>query len=100
MGRFAIWFCLALTAGCLAPDSGTEQPGTTDVVREEVRQGKARGALTENAVEGYSEAPMLAARVLAGELPPVEQRLPERWRWMARFPRRVDFFVYDRRSDA
>ena len=33
-------------------------------------------AVTGNAMGSYGEAPMLAARVAAGELPPVEERLP------------------------
>ena len=33
--------------------------------------------LTGRKIERYSEAPMLAAMVAAGELPPVEERLPE-----------------------
>ena len=32
--------------------------------------------LTGRKIERYSEAPMLAAMVAAGELPPVEERLP------------------------
>ena len=34
-------------------------------------------AIVPSFAEGYSEAPMLKARVDAGELPPVEERLPE-----------------------
>ena len=32
---------------------------------------------SELGIENYSESPLLAKRVAAGELPPVEQRLPE-----------------------
>jgi peptide/nickel transport system substrate-binding protein len=32
---------------------------------------------TGNQITQFSESPMLAARVRAGELPPVEERLPE-----------------------
>ncbi|MCY4482851.1 MAG: hypothetical protein OXC12_08255, partial [Spirochaetaceae bacterium] len=41
----------------------------------ESESGASAGAVT--AVSGtFSEAPMLAARVAAGELPPVEERIP------------------------
>ncbi|TET09348.1 hypothetical protein E3J84_05210, partial [Candidatus Aerophobetes bacterium] len=33
--------------------------------------------LTGNKIESFNEAPMLSARVTAGKLPPVEERLPE-----------------------
>ena len=61
---------MLISSGALAQDMGERvypfQYGDLD----------AYSAATGNAIDSYGEAPMLAERVAAGKLPPVEERLP------------------------
>ena len=60
-----------LAAGCVVP-----QPVTQPAVQPEASPS-APPEVPEAPPARYSEAPMLADLVAAGELPPVEERLPE-----------------------
>jgi len=64
---------MLVSAACGAPAASEEaaQPA------EAVAPAPTAAAEAEVSTSGYSESPVLAAMVAAGELPPVEERLPE-----------------------
>ena len=69
-----------LFAACKAPADTPEEVDTAEeAVAEEAEEAVAEeeAAPEVEAPSAYQEAPMLAAMVEAGELPPVEERLPE-----------------------
>lgn len=64
VGFVTIWLVILSLIGCAAPAAApADEPQTT--APEPVAE-----------VSGYGESPMLAAKVAAGELPPVAERLP------------------------
>jgi len=73
---------LGAAAAC-APTPATEAPTQTPyiiketVVEKEVVTEKQEVLVTVEVPPGFNEAPMLKAKVDAGELPPVDERLPE-----------------------
>jgi len=88
-GIFAIMLSLALLAGCASPpppaggDAGTAPADAP--VREEaeiidtlIGEDALEGAVDEGVAEGtvFTQSPFLDARVASGELPPVDERLP------------------------
>jgi peptide/nickel transport system substrate-binding protein len=64
---------LLVSCGTPAATPTPDQEATTEPVASET-EGPASTAAPE---AGYKEAPMLAEKVAAGDLPPVEERLPE-----------------------
>jgi peptide/nickel transport system substrate-binding protein len=69
----------AVLAGCTVPQTATtEAPMPTEEATKAVMATTEPGAeVTAEPVAAYKESPMLADRVAAGDLPPVEERLPE-----------------------
>ena len=87
---FVLASILILSAGTLwasaAAEAGAEAGAAETAGMDAAFEGLDRNTyftvseferLTGRKIERYSEAPMLAALVAAGELPPVEERLPE-----------------------
>jgi hypothetical protein len=67
--------------GCLAPDPETDL-NVPEIVPEETARASVRSAPTviDSSIlrnRAFTEAPMLAADVEAGRLPPISERLPE-----------------------
>jgi peptide/nickel transport system substrate-binding protein len=62
-------------APAVAPEP-TDVPATAAPAATAAPEATAAPTAVPEPVSAYSEAPMLAARVAAGELPPVEDRLP------------------------
>jgi ABC-type transport system substrate-binding protein len=78
-GAFLV-LSVVLTACQPAPPAPTEAPQTEAPTEAEVATQAATeppAEATEAPVAGYNEAPMLKELVDAGQLPPVEERLPE-----------------------
>lgn len=69
---------LLLVNGCLPADTRTTDVALEDV-REDVQRSTAPAEIDANLLNNrtFGEAPMLAALVSRGELPPVADRLPE-----------------------
>ena len=59
-----------MSAGALAQDMGER------VYPSQYASLDAYAAATGDSIESWGEAPMLAEKVAAGELPPIEERLP------------------------
>lgn len=82
---FAIMLTLLFVAACGArpelPDVTPEAPAVEEGAADEPAAEATEPAAEEDMAEGDMgnglESPMLAAKVAAGELPPVEERLPE-----------------------
>jgi peptide/nickel transport system substrate-binding protein len=104
--RWSLWTIILvislLMAACAAVDEGPQapsaevvepaQPAATAPAQAEapaqvagegpaapgtIHEMAAYEELTGNTIDSFNEAPMLAERVQAGELPPVEERLPD-----------------------
>ena len=60
----------AVVAACGAPDGGAEPEAAADA------PAAAEPAAESGSMSKYNESPLLAERVAAGELPPVDERLP------------------------
>ncbi len=71
MKRFTVLTIVMLLAGSILAFAGGGQEAETGETSEGAATGEMMAAGT------YSESPMLAQRVQAGELPPVDERLPE-----------------------
>ena len=70
---------LVLVAGMLPAAGAEDQAGASAAPEGSVAERPTGFAFqSEGAITSYSESPRLAALVQAGELPPVEQRLPDR----------------------
>ena len=63
-GALAAWLALLLVAACAAPAAPVEEAMPEEPMEAMEPTGK------------YNESPMLAAQVAAGELPPVDERVP------------------------
>ncbi len=69
----------ALCGACLPADSGRSEASVTGSARVATQMTTAPRTVDPEILKAraFSEAPMLAKRVLRGELPPVSDRLPE-----------------------
>ena len=67
----------ASTAEAIQPIEETQETQETTPVSEEGTLAQPTPYSSERQTSKYNEAPMLAERVAAGELPPVDERLPK-----------------------
>ena len=72
---------VALLAACGAPQPAAEEPMAEEPAAEDTSEEAMASSSYESCLESqaagntFCEAPMLAARVEAGELPPVDERI-------------------------
>ena len=72
----SILFLVLITTIALLSSGALAQDMSERVYPFQYADLDAYTAATGNTIDSYGEAPMLAGRVAAGELPPVEERLP------------------------
>ncbi len=77
MRKHLFWSALLVVALLISACGGASSPTVMEQMAAEADATAAPAAeAATTSASGYGESPMLAARVAAGELPPVEERLP------------------------